>query len=888
MGAIARFVTNHPWLTIIVTLAITVFFGYHLQFVRIDNEVKNFLPDDQEDKQNYVRMMQDFGGELVALVAISSDPKGPHKDIFAPAVLEKTQELTDWFKDLKIDTLSERWVWVKPEEAGKFAQLRKKLKGKCTPEALQEIDNMTPPADLSQYIKVPVCTTREPLAGEEVVSLATMKVIYDKLVPGPNPGDPPEHQLRIDDIWKEVPKTQEEADQVRKSINSWEMYKGNIVSPDLTSTTVLFFLPSSGTIEYADKLQKAIEEKVASIDKPDDGITYEVAGLPIITVWLGKYLEGDLRTLIPFVFAIVILVLIASFRRLIGVIWPIISVAISTIWTIGLIAFVGKPLTIITSALPTLIVAVGSAYAIHVIHHYLERMHLGEDKKESIVKTLETVGMAVVMAGLTTVGGFASLMTTTIIPIRDCGIFASFGTFASLAISLTFVPACLTLLPRPKLKKSDVADEDGEVAQGPLGSFLNWLSGFVIRYKWPILALTIVFTVVCGYISTKIIVTSDVIKYFPKGSPIRTSDSFINQRFGGTNVFSLIIDGGEENYWKEPANLRKLEKLTLYMQQKYPDIGATLCVLDYIKKMNMALEFDNPAEYRIPDTRQQVSDCLFLFAQKSDTLKAAIDSDYRRVRVAFKCRNGETIFMYNLAKDIDKWMAENWPEFLGKPKTVPLGTSLAEAFGFIPPSSRIEGAKYHFSGPNYLRLVIDRLIVISQVRSLMFAMIMVFILAAIIFRSFIGGLLSVIPTILAVVGNFTLMVYTNIALDVGTVLVSAAAVGCGIDYAIHFTNRYRFERMRGLKMLPAILRTHLTTSKAIIFNATAVALGFFVLAYSNFKPVQRMGILTGLTMFTASFAALTVIPILLVILRPRFIRKIAHEDSDSKDNGGKS
>jgi len=884
MGAIGRFVTRHPWITIILTLGLTVFFAYHLKFLRIDNEVKNFLPDDQEDKQNYIRMQEIFSGEMVAIIGVSVDPKGPYKDVFNPTTLRVVRELTDWLKNLKIESPKEHWVWAKPEEIQELRKTRNQVKGKCTTELLQELEKRPVSPDLDGMIKVNVCTSKEMLEPEDVVSLATMKVIYDKVIPPEKQEAKPEHQLTIEDLWKKAPTTQAEADQSRKWIESWEMYKGNIVSHDLKSTVIMFFLPTSATIQYVEKLQVLLDKKITEIDKPDDGITYQIAGLPLISVWLGKYLVSDLRLLIPFVFAVIILVLIISFKRPIGVIWPTISVMLATIWTVGLVALIGKPLTIITSALPTLIVAVGSAYTIHVVHHYLEQLRAGESQKDSLVHTLERVGMAIVMAGLTTVGGFSSLMTTTILPIRDFGMFASFGTFASLTISLTFIPAVLSILKKPKIKEMGGSSEDEE-AKGPLGRFLKWLAEFIMKYKWRILGVGAVMVGICVYMTTKVVVTSDIVKYFPKDSPIRTSDDYLNQRFGGTNIFSLVIDGGRENYWKDPANLRKLERLLTYMQNKYPDIGATLSVLDYIKKMNMALEYDDPKEYRIPDTQQAVADCLFLFAQKSDTLKAAVDFDYRRVRVAFKCRNGQTYFMYMMKQDIDSWFQQNWPELMGKPKKVPLGTVLAEAFGFIPPSSRIVDAKYYFSGPNFLRLVIDRLIVVSQIRSLMFALIVVFFLAAIIFKSFVGGFLSVIPTFVAVFGNFALMVLTKIPLDVGTALVSAGAVGCGIDYAIHYTNRYRLERAGGYSTVSAVTRTHLTTSKAIIFNATAVALGFFVLALSNFKPVQRMGLLTGITMFTASFAALVIVPIFLVVLRPRFIRKAAGENGSNKNGG---
>ena len=225
-------------------------------------------------------------------------------------------------------------------------------------------------------------------------------------------------------------------------------------------------------------------------------------------------------------------------------------------------------------------------------------------------------------------------------------------------------------------------------------------------------------------------------------------------------------------------------------------------------------------------------------------------------------------------KDIDAWMKKNMPEMVGKPAPpLSAGQWLLLNLGLTNPTPETVGARYHFSGENFIQYAVDRLVVTGQMRSLSFSVLIVFILCTLIFRSLVGGLLSIIPIVVTVLANFAIMGTTGIPLDLGTALVANAAVGCGIDYAIHFINRYRVERGNGKEPIEAARETHLTSGKAITFNATAVALGFFVLVFSNFNPVIRLGVLTGLTMFIASFTALTVLPPLLVWLRPRFIRR---------------
>ncbi len=884
MKLLAMFVTSRPRLVIAATLLLTAFFGWQLRTISIDNEVKNFLPDDQEDKQNYMRMEEIFKGEIVAFIGISVEPGGPYADVFDPKVLAIVQDLTDWLKTIEIEDARERWAWVKAEEAIPAPTGRERMTSTCTPEQLAALEAQPVPENLDGYMKVWQCNEPATWALEDVVSLATMKTIGDRALP-PDPDGKVEHQLAIEDLWETVPATAREADVARDKIRSWSMYTNNVVSADLKSTMVVMFLPTGISIEYEEKLQNILDAHLAEIDRPGDGLTFAAGGLPLVNVWLGRYLVGDLRLLIPIVLFVILGVLVISFRRTMGVVLPILNVVIATIWTVGFVALVGKPLSLITSSLPTLIIAVGSAYAIHVIHHYLENRRGGRPHVESVRRTITHVGLAVVMAGLTTVGGFMSLTTTSVVPIRDFGFFAAFGTLASLFIALTFIPAVIRLLPQTRVEAASPAPAAIATAMPTLfDRVLGRMSDMTLGHRRAVGAAALVIVAAGAVLASRIDVTSNVVKYFSTDSPIRQSDDFLNEHFGGTNVFSLVLDGGTDDYWKEPANLRKLEELIDGVMKRHPDVGSAISMIDYIKKMNMALEYDDPAQYRIPDTKQAVADCLFLFSQKSDSLESMTDFEFRRARVAFKTRDGETASMFRLKTGVDEWIRNNWPEmYVPKAQQLSALQRVAEILGFRPPSSFSASERYFFSGLNNLRMVTDRMIVISQIRSLAFSLLVVWILASIIFRSPVGGLLAMTPTIIAVLINFATMAISGIALDIGTSIASAVAIGCGIDYAIHFINRFLIEIRATKNAQAAVRRTHLTTAKAILFNATAVAFGYFVLLASNFMPIKRLGLLTGVAMFTASLAALIVLPVLLVTIKPRFVRKAEFTPEEEED-----
>jgi uncharacterized protein len=887
MRTLTNIVTKWPWLTIAIIAAVTVFFGYQLQFVKIDNEVKEFLPETEDNRQQLYRSMEVFGAEFLAIVGISVDENGPYDSIFNPAALHVVAELTEFFQDLEIEGNFEHSMWVKPEDAAKL--IAERGKGECSPERLKEVVEAPIPEDLTDYVQIWVCKAPRIAQLDDVVSLATMTVIYDEEVPPSVEGGEPEHRLMIEDLWESPPKTPAETAEVARRIRTWDMYLNNVVSePDpsdgkIKATAIYAFMPNGVNIEYTEKLQKLMDEKIAELNRPGIGLQIETGGIPMISVWLGRYLQADLRKLIPFVFGVILLVLIFSFRTPLGVAMPFATVVAGTIWTVGLTPLVGKALTLTTSAIPTLITAVGSAYTIHIVHHFLEARRHGMDKHAAVHDAMDRVGLAVIMAGLTTVGGFLSLTTSTVIPIKDFGLLASFGALACLLISVTMVPAMLIAFARNTAPAKKDADDSGhDPAAGPLGFALRHLAHFVATRRKTVAAASLLVGAIVVLLSAQVRVTSDMVRYFKDDSEIATSDRYLKKHFGGTNIFFLTFDGGESNYWKDPAKLAKLDELSAFIDSKFgAQVGKFMSVNDYIKKMWQAFEYDRPEGYRLPPTKQGVADMLFMFSNKSDALDSVIDFDYRRVRLSIKIASGQTRLVADMKAAIDGWLTDNWPEMAGTPAPPPtLSNRVFSLLGLVRPAPRVIGARFGYSGESFIRYTVDRLIVIGQMRSVFLSLLVVFVLAMIIFRSVIGGLLAVVPAGLAVLGNFGVMGLLDIPLDVGTALVAAAAVGIGIDYAIHYINRYRQSRQDGAGAVEAVRLTHLTSGKAIVFNAAAVALGFFVLIFSNFNPMIRMGLLTGMTMITASLISLTILPVLLIWLRPRFIRKVATTETE--------
>jgi len=195
-----------------------------------------------------------------------------------------------------------------------------------------------------------------------------------------------------------------------------------------------------------------------------------------------------------------------------------------------------------------------------------------------------------------------------------------------------------------------------------------------------------------------------------------------------------------------------------------------------------------------------------------------------------------------------------------------------ELLGGISPAEEVK-IEVNQAGLPMIFKDLDQKLLKSQLESLGLALVMVFILLALQFRSIVAGLIGIVPIGLCVLINFGVMAYTGIALDNATVMIASVAIGIGIDYSIHFLSRFRLEMASDRTPEEAIFRAHLTTGRAIIINAASVMMGFLVFLLGSLVPMQYFGSLMALTMITSSLGALMVLPALLLVTHSSFVAR---------------
>lgn len=634
-----------------------------------------------------------------------------------------------------------------------------------------------------------------------------------------------------------IPQSYQEMQQYKKRIMDNKIFEG-IVSKDGRAASIMVSLN-----EKADKA--ALAKKIEKIAREEEGPEkIYIGGKTVVDSSLGELMMRDLTYLIPLILLVIVIILYLNFRTFMGVLLPLTTVAISTVWAIGGMSLLKIPLSIVTFILPILLMAVGTAYGIHILNRYYE-LSDRKSKAKIVEATLTKVGNAVLVAGLTTIAGFSSLAVSEMKGLRTFGLLSAFGIGAALCFSLLFIPSLIMFLPArlpdSKKKKSHLSPDD----IGYLSSFLGKLGEGIYRKKIAVLfiagAITLFFVAGIPLLSTE----SNPLLFFPSNNPCRVAEDVLNRYFMGTTPLQVIIKTPHPDGIKEPRVLKAMDGLENYVKN-LPYVGGVTSINNFVKSINKALHQDKENFYVIPNTRQEVAQYLLLYSMSADPkdFEKFVNNDFQMANIMIFLKSGHTAKIKKVISDINSYVKKNFP-------------------------SEVE---VKVTGEGFLFPIINTLLVNTFIRSIILSLVLVFVISAVIFRSLKAGLFSLIPISIAILINFGVMGWFKIPLNIGTVAIAAIAVGIGIDYAVHFVSRLQAESANQ-SVLQALVTTTRTTGKAIFYNAVTVSAGFLVLMASSIKWYQFMGGLMSLVMVISATGALTILPATMIITRSKLMER---------------
>ncbi|MCK5148122.1 MMPL family transporter [bacterium] len=638
-------------------------------------------------------------------------------------------------------------------------------------------------------------------------------------------------------FFKSTPKTDEDMEQLRSNVRNNEMIFGRLVSNDETVTVIIAEIEDD---VFSQEFYQQILKLGESFNSPEK---IHVAGRPIVEGTMALLGPADMKRMVPIVLLVIILVLLAVLRSFKSTFFTLLVVLFSTVWTFGLMAAIGIPIYAVSTMIPVMLIAIGVADGIHLYSHLHLFMNKNPQasKKDAMLDMIKGMWKPVIMTSVTTAVGFISLLTSQVYPIKYFGLFTAFGVMMAMVFSLVLIPAGIMVFGLPRWKKHNNGVNENTQ------SFATIFSAKIVKYKY----VTIIVTAVIIFISIagigKVWINSSFLEKFEKDSDIVLTDKFINENFGGTSTLNVIFDSQDDGAFKNPAVLKAIDKMQDDVEGTLQVVGNSFALSDYLKRMNKVMHADDEAYNVIPESQELVAQYLLLYEMSGDpeNLWKVVDYDYKKANLTFQLKSDNSKAINSTIEVIEKHIPE-------------LNTLNVEI---------------KYAGSGYKGLVFTDLILKGQIASLIMSLAIVVLLISLMFKNILAGLIGAVPIIITSIISFGVMGLLNIPLSTTTALLSSIAIGIGIDYAVHFLERYKiYATETGDKVLTS-QHTMQHSGRAIVFNAIVVIAGFLVLLFSVFPPNRALGALVSLNMFTSFLGTVTIMYLMLFVSNIYFKRK---------------
>ncbi|MBU2510351.1 MMPL family transporter [bacterium] len=587
---------------------------------------------------------------------------------------------------------------------------------------------------------------------------------------------------------------------------------------------------------------------------------------------------------------IMVILLWFLFRSLSAVVWPVSIVVLSTIWTVGLAGWLGITITTMLMLTVMLILAVGTADAIHILSGYLFFRKKGQDHQNSLRMAFRKSALACLLTSVTTMVGMLALTFTPIAHIKVFGFMSAAGVGLAFIFTIYLLPVMLDLwspvkekelsqnrfgaavdrlFPRfySMLQKITAAISSFSSATAKyipdfsryIHKMLNRVLPLVQRSPFGFAVFFLVIFGVCIYGATRVRVDSNMIEQFKEGTKIRDTYEIVDREMMGTQNMEIYLDMGAEYAFQDPFVLNIMDDLQQKIEKKYSTLVVrTSSLVDIVKDSYQTLSEGREEMYIIPANQNVLSQTLFLFNNANpDDRRKLVSDDYSKSHISvqlFNTGSYEYIKAFDfMRRDIDEAVTMLKQEYPDTEVTITGGLALI-----------MELSDY---------------ITWSQLKSLGLAIFVISIILIFIFGSFRAGLISIIPNLIPATLTFGLLGLLGIALDMDTMIMAPVIIGIAVDDTIHFITHYRGEVLIDGDINRALKDTISEVGQAITFTTLILGFGFSIMAFSTHMGTSNMGRFGTTAIFVALMCDLFLLPAMILIFKPKFQRKRAKQSS---------
>lgn len=652
---------------------------------------------------------------------------------------------------------------------------------------------------------------------------------------------PETERLKADTIFAERNLTQAEIDTAAATFLSLPFYRNLLYNPATNAWLMGVrinkdLMASKQRLDIVNNISAMADEFGRA-----NNLTVYKSGLPHIRTMLSQRIVKEMRMFILASFVLSALILLWFFRSFSAMLLSLSVVMLGVVWSFATIHLLGYKISILNALIPSLVVVIGIPNCIYFLNKFHSAYSETGDKRKSIVMMVERMGVVTLFCNLAAAIGFAVFGLTQSQILKEFGFVAGINIIALFFISLILIPAVLSFLPAPKSRHTKYLQNPG------LNRWLDRLERWSLNHRKLIYGVTLGIVVISVIGASRLKTLGFIIDDLPKGDKIYTDLRFFEKNFKGVMPLEIVVDTKKKyGVSRNLNNLERIDSLSQFLAGM-PDIAKPLSIVEGLKFAKQAFfdgdsnSYSMPSSYDLPALAQYLNFKGDSTGEKNSFAKLVstfMDSSKQQARISVSMMD---VGSRRLPKILDSITIRTNQLFDKDKYDVQLtGTSV----------TFLEGSHYIINGLK---------------DSIFWAFLFIALCMLYLFRSARILLCSLIPNIIPLLITAGIMGWAGVPLKPSTVLIFSVALGIAIDITIRFLVNYKQELPHNnYDMKQTVIETIHSTGISIIYTSLVLIAGFVIFCFSGFDGTKALGWLTSLTLVTATFTNLVLLPAILI------------------------
>ena len=596
---------------------------------------------------------------------------------------------------------------------------------------------------------------------------------------------------------------------------------------DVSVVNVTIELPEEGLLDAVAEVAEFARSIGAEAEERFPGIDVRVVGTVMVNQTFVEASIDSQKVFLPASLVLMALILGLLTRGWAGVAATGLVIVFSIFASMGMGSWVGLPFSPPISLAPTIVLMIVVANCVHLLVAVQQRLRAGDSRHSAIAEAISLNLHPVFLASLTTALGFLSMNFSEVPPYRHLGNFVAFGIAASFLLSVTFLPALLSLLPIRAAKERRLR-----------GPSMRLLADMALRHRkalfwgWVVVVPAMVLAIPRNELNDVLV------HFFDESVEFRQDTDFMDEHLSGNTLLEYSLHATAEGGATNPEFLTEVSNFADWYRAQ-PPVRHVAVITDTFRQLNQSMHGDDPDAYRIPETQELAAQYLLLYElslPQGLDVNNQIDRSRSATRVSVSAETLYSQDVLELNARAEAWLDENAPE-VGEVNS----TGPAALFAYI-------------GHRNIRAMLIGTVVVLVAISAiLLFAL-----------RSLRLGLISIVPNLIPAVVGFGVWGLTVGQVGLSLSVVVAMTVGIVVDDTVHLLSKYlRARRQYGQDPEDAVRYAFDTAGRALITTTVVLVAGFLIFVFSPFVPTAEVGVLTAMIIGSALIADLSLLPALL-------------------------